>query len=194
MDLRKERTLKLLNDAFVELIHEENIDQITVSQLCDRAMIRRATFYRHFESKEAFIAAFIRGQRADISAQVLAEEPVQDCEHYCRRMTKQLAELAVAHQDILTKLRLDGSCTLLFASIAREIASELSRMLLEMNCFADETSPARRQEQAEAFASFYAAGLFGVVDAALATSESIEQESLEQQLNSALDCVAFPEV
>lgn len=193
MDLRKERTLKLLNDAFVELIHEESIDRITVSELCDRAMIRRATFYRHFESKEAFVAHFIRGQRAAISEQVLAEKPAQSCEEYCRRMTKRLVELVIEHQDILAKLRLDGSCTLLFAAMSREIAAELPGALAEMGCFVDEPSEEKRQAKAESFASFYAAGLFGVIDAALVQGELIKQEDLEHHLNAALDFVAFPE-
>ena len=41
VDLRVQRTYKLLGDAFVSLLREKNFDQLTVREICDRAMVRR---------------------------------------------------------------------------------------------------------------------------------------------------------
>jgi AcrR family transcriptional regulator len=51
MDLRIKRTRKLVRDALVELIDERGFDAITVQDIAERAMINRATFYRHFTDK-----------------------------------------------------------------------------------------------------------------------------------------------
>ncbi|MCB0092715.1 MAG: TetR/AcrR family transcriptional regulator, partial [Caldilineaceae bacterium] len=50
-DLRVRRTRKMLRDAFIALVLEEGFEAITVNLLAERAMINRATFYRHYADK-----------------------------------------------------------------------------------------------------------------------------------------------
>ena len=50
-DLRIVRTRKLLCNTLLDLMQEESIEKISVIDLCNRAMINRATFYAHFEDK-----------------------------------------------------------------------------------------------------------------------------------------------
>jgi AcrR family transcriptional regulator len=51
LDLRVRRTRKLLRDALVALITEHGYEAVRINDVCDRAMINRATFYRHFADK-----------------------------------------------------------------------------------------------------------------------------------------------
>lgn len=48
VDLRVQRTLEQIRDAFMTLLLEKPFDQISVSELAQRARINRATFYRHY--------------------------------------------------------------------------------------------------------------------------------------------------
>jgi AcrR family transcriptional regulator len=50
-DLRVRRTRMLLRDALIDLATEKGFDAITVNDLAERAMINRATFYRHYRDK-----------------------------------------------------------------------------------------------------------------------------------------------
>jgi AcrR family transcriptional regulator len=50
-DLRVRRTRKLLMEAMIALTIEQGFAAITVQELVDRAMINRATFYRHYLDK-----------------------------------------------------------------------------------------------------------------------------------------------
>lgn len=50
-DLRIRRTHKFLQEAIIELIVEKGFDAITVGDIAERAMINRATFYRHYQDK-----------------------------------------------------------------------------------------------------------------------------------------------
>ncbi len=50
-DLRIVRTRKLLSNTLLDLMQEESIEKISVIDLCNKAMINRATFYAHFEDK-----------------------------------------------------------------------------------------------------------------------------------------------
>ena len=49
MDKRVIRTRKNLNKALVELLKEKPLTKITVSELCDMAMINRSTYYLHYK-------------------------------------------------------------------------------------------------------------------------------------------------
>ena len=59
-DLRVERTYKLLIDALMQLMTEKHFEEITVGELCERAMVRRATFYTHFGDKYELFTFMIR--------------------------------------------------------------------------------------------------------------------------------------
>ena len=50
-DLRIRRTHHFLQKAMIELIMEKGFEAITVGDLAERAMINRATFYRHYQDK-----------------------------------------------------------------------------------------------------------------------------------------------
>ena len=50
-DLRVRKTKKAIAEAFMALLEEKNYDEITVNELCDRAGVRRTTFYKHYKDK-----------------------------------------------------------------------------------------------------------------------------------------------
>jgi AcrR family transcriptional regulator len=50
-DLRVRRTRKLLQNALIELTIEKGFSAVTVRDLAERAMVNRATFYRHYQDK-----------------------------------------------------------------------------------------------------------------------------------------------
>lgn len=57
-DLRVRKTKRALFDAFMRLVGEKTIDEITVNELCEAADIRRATFYKHYSDKYDFLTAY----------------------------------------------------------------------------------------------------------------------------------------
>lgn len=59
MDLRIKKTYRALFDAFTELLEEHRFEDLTVAMLCDRALIRRTTFYKHFRDKNDYFAFYI---------------------------------------------------------------------------------------------------------------------------------------
>ena len=59
MDLRIKKTYRALFNAFTELLEEYRFEDLTVAMLCDRAMIRRTTFYKHFRDKNDYFAFYV---------------------------------------------------------------------------------------------------------------------------------------
>ena len=91
-DLRKIKTRKALEDAFFELSETKWIEDITIGDLCEKAMVRRATFYKHFEDKYAFFAYVMNNIQRNTNLQqnanpkniTMAEYCVNICRSYLR--------------------------------------------------------------------------------------------------------------
>ena len=58
-DLRVRRTRKLLQKALLEATTEKGFAHVTVRDIVERAMVNRATFYRHYEDKYDLLRQYI---------------------------------------------------------------------------------------------------------------------------------------
>lgn len=58
-DLRVKKTKKLIKDSFLELLEEKGYSKVTVTDITNRAMINRNTFYLHYVDKEDLIDKLI---------------------------------------------------------------------------------------------------------------------------------------
>jgi AcrR family transcriptional regulator len=58
-DLRVRRTRKLLQKALLDAASEKGFAHVTIRDITDRAMVNRATFYRHYEDKYDLLAQYM---------------------------------------------------------------------------------------------------------------------------------------
>ena len=65
-DLRVRRTINSIRRAFFELVLEKNYNEISITELTERAGINRKTFYLHFSSLDDFVAEIEEEIVADI--------------------------------------------------------------------------------------------------------------------------------
>ena len=73
-DLRIQRTRSLLCDTLINLIDEKGFDAMSVKDIAERAMINRATFYRHFEDKYALVTYIFKEAIAQMFKEVGSAE------------------------------------------------------------------------------------------------------------------------
>jgi AcrR family transcriptional regulator len=52
------RSIKMLQNAFIELLEENPYEKIKVSEITSRADLARSTFYAHFETKDDLVESF----------------------------------------------------------------------------------------------------------------------------------------
>jgi AcrR family transcriptional regulator len=64
LDRRAARSRELLLDALPGLMAERGFERLTAQNIIDRAGVGRATFYAHFENKQALLAASVARLRA----------------------------------------------------------------------------------------------------------------------------------
>lgn len=73
LDLRVQKTYRALLRALYDLLCEKSFDNITVTELCDRAETRKATFYKHFGDKTELFSYMIK----EMQQRALEEKKVQ---------------------------------------------------------------------------------------------------------------------
>jgi len=59
-DLRVRRTRKLLWEALMAELSERAFEEVTVKDICERAMVHRTTFYKHYADKYALLEQGMR--------------------------------------------------------------------------------------------------------------------------------------
>lgn len=67
LDLRVIKTRGALTKSLYDLMCEKNFADITVTELCERAMVRKATFYKHFGDKSELLIYMIREMQFNAS-------------------------------------------------------------------------------------------------------------------------------
>jgi AcrR family transcriptional regulator len=67
-DLRVRRTHKLLWEALMTELSQRSFEEITVKEICERAMVHRSTFYKHYEDKYALLEQGMRQMYNDLVA------------------------------------------------------------------------------------------------------------------------------
>lgn len=77
-DVRVQRTYNLLMNAMIELMVEKDFENLSVSDICDKAGVHRATFYKHFSDKLEFIRYCFEKQLSDIEIDGLIKDPTPE--------------------------------------------------------------------------------------------------------------------
>ncbi|MCL1847760.1 MAG: TetR/AcrR family transcriptional regulator [Coriobacteriia bacterium] len=99
MDIRVSRTQKMLLDAFEELASEKNMEDISVSELCERSTVRRNTFYRHFNDKYAFITFYLQTLAERFKVEAGSGYDLEELSDYASHMHKALIRFFESHQE-----------------------------------------------------------------------------------------------
>ena len=75
LDLRQKKTRALLVSALAQLLEEWPFQELSVVDICRRAMVHRTTFYAHFNDKQELLRYLLEGMERECAALCLPEDP-----------------------------------------------------------------------------------------------------------------------
>lgn len=94
LDLRVQKTYEALIQAFFEIVQEKSMDKLTVNELCQKAQVRRPTFYKHFKDKYDFFKFAVYSIQKDTLLEVDTEADIsQPVDYFLTCFTKVLGLL-----------------------------------------------------------------------------------------------------
>lgn len=84
MEKRIEQTYSKFLKALTKLLKEKNYEDISISEICEKADIKRPTFYNHFNDKEDFIVKMVRYLYKQRPASL---NDIKDFKTFCKEFT-----------------------------------------------------------------------------------------------------------
>ncbi len=172
-DLRVIKTKKALCAALMELLEEKRFDAVTVQELCDRAMVRRATFYKHFYDKYDFWRFFIQQTRREFMQtypDCTADESLQQ---HCLYWFHRSIDFFIMHKMIVTSIVKSEDACVLIDGFSDEIYDNILKYLQDSK----KIYPAAPT----VIATFYAGGIVALLRRWFTSGENMSPQQAMQE-------------
>lgn len=184
MDLRIQKTYMALTTTFFELLEEKRFEDITVNELCQRAMVRRATFYKHFGDKYEFFTFFIREIQEEFDREIADSSdismPVDFYIHIVSRVMKFIKE----KDKLLQSLLKSGCLPALLRILSEQVEFDILQKLK-----ADAKNGHKLIADPEVMAHFFTGAILETLQWWLTQKKPLPQERVEEQLLSMMRAV-----
>jgi AcrR family transcriptional regulator len=176
-DLRVRRTRKLLSDALVALLAKQPFEAITVREICERAMVHRATFYTHFADKYELLRSVLN----DVEADLLRIQTTKEWDVESGHFVLPLIDYVVAHRSLFTLLLVEKDAHSLTALMRRQFAAMTEAQVKKF-----QESGIHYSVPSPVMAQFFAGAVLGVIAWWLENDQPISAVRLTEYLDHLL--------
>ena len=171
-DLRIQKTYLALQNAFVALLEEKRFEELTVNELCDRAMIRRTTFYKHFGDKYEYFAFYIREVVSTFRDQLPPDVMDGEAAAYFLQMSQELLRFWHMHEKMVRNIENSSMFPLLLSILLDQITEDII-LVLRRSC----PDLAQDTGKLKGVAAFYAGGLINTFFRCTQKDSSIDENA-----------------
>ncbi len=130
-DLRIIRTRKLLSNTLLDMMEETSIEKISVIDLCNRAMVNRATFYAHFEDKYHLLNFALEEIKDEVYAKFTKDFKASTPQDMLKAVMEMASEFIFDKQSHVTNVvsnnRNEKVLSTIMDSLAQSIRYQLSK-------------------------------------------------------------------
>ena len=181
IDLRIQKTYLAFTNAFLQMMKEMPLEDIRVGELCERAMIRKSTFYKHFGDKYDLLAFVVRQTQEKFNAQVARESAGgSTIDHYMHLITLVL-DFMEENEDLLQSAIQSNSFPMILSILSEQIILDIQQQL-KADALQGEKLPA----SADVMASFFVGGVLETVRCYLKKGKHFNKQELKKQLRMLL--------
>lgn len=100
LDLRQRKTRKLLVEALAQLLVERPYQELSVVDICNRAMVHRTTFYAHFNDKQELLRYLLEGLERECAATCLPRDPERGPREYLLTAARNVFQFFAQRRDL----------------------------------------------------------------------------------------------
>lgn len=170
IDLRIQKTYHLLHHAFTELMEERGFEAFTIGQLCEKAMIRRATFYKHFADKYEYFTFYMKEIFGSFHEQLIPGMEAEDVNLYALHICRELLRFVKAHERFVKKAMEATVAPTTLTILLDLLHSEIHHALRNAN------HDGLTDAQLEGKALFFTGGVLGILFRYLQSNTPIDEE------------------
>ena len=130
LDLPQRKTRKLLVEALAQLLVERPYQEVSVVDICRRAMVHRTTFYAHFNDKQELLRYLLEGLERECADTCLPQDPERSPREYLLTAARNVFQF-FAQRRALYRACLNSGADTLAHTLEDCAAGELCRLLSE---------------------------------------------------------------
>jgi len=131
MDKRVLKTKKNLYDALLHLMGEQAFESIKVSEICERAMTNRSTFYDHFEDKYSLLNDLLFDLKDKLKKELLKNEQITSSKEYYMECIRLLLAHIEENKKIYLPLMLNNkngiAMDMVYSTLLEDITERMQR-------------------------------------------------------------------
>ena len=179
-DLRIEKTYLLLHNAFTALLEEKRFEEITINELCERAMIRRTTFYKHFADKYEYFSFYLTEICDKFRSELPPDVRPDDFDTCFLHMNRALIAFLHQHEKLVQNLVGSNLFPLLTEILSRQVSGNIIQLLRQCSSpDLHKASPALL----ERIAAFYTGGMLMMLLPELKQGTSPDEEAFLETIS-----------
>ena len=182
VDARIIKTKAKLVAVFRRLLSEKSFEDITVNEICELADVRRATFYKHYPDKFAFLAYFIEKLRYEFDESFDRAENHDGSVEYYTKFVRAIINFIDANEDMV-KNALESDLLPVLANMIMRKNYELTLLRL------DEDKAVHLAASAKTVASMMTGAVAGAILNWLKNGKDVPSEKLISEISSVISAM-----
>ena len=140
-DLRIIKTRKALYNAFEELMKSKPFEQIKVSDICNRALVNRSTFYSHYQDKYDLFQEFIKDIKNTLAIELGKNKEVNCARDYYIEMISIFIDHVEGNKDIYKSVVINNKNSITMDIIYDVMNEDISKHIEEFDEYTNKKIP-----------------------------------------------------
>lgn len=178
MDLRVIKTKKSLYESLLCLMGEHPFEEIKVSEICEKAMTNRSTFYAHFEDKYALLSSLLSDLKSGLIEELQKNEEITNSKEYYLKCLSLLFDHIGNNKEVYSLLIVNNRNSIAMDMIYDTLLEDITKRMKE------ETICKKRKIPADFVTHFYLGAIFQIGMKWIQSKDYYSKEDIMTYLNN----------
>ena len=182
LDLRIQKTYLALTKSLYEMMKEMAFEDIRVVDICDRAMVRKSTFYKHFADKTELLAFMVRRLKDKFDENIyLDKNDISPVEYFVSFMDQIFAFLN-NNDELVNSVIKSSSLPIVINVLSEQAIPDVRAKLKE-----DKKNGYNMIAEPNFLASFFVGGIMEIVRDWLINDKKENEAAIKEQIANLID-------
>lgn len=128
-DLRVIKTKNLIYNTLIELMKDKTFEEIKVSDICNKALINRSTFYSHYEDKYDLLVDFINSLKDEFVTELNKNNSNLDTKEYYIELIKIFLNHIEERKEMYTSIMINNRNSIMMDILLDVVNNDLLKKM-----------------------------------------------------------------
>lgn len=156
VDLRVVKTKRLLYATLLELMKEKTFEEIKVSDICNKALVNRSTFYSHYQDKYDLFSELVMDIKNVLAIELSKNKKINSVKEYYIEMMSIFIDYIENNKDIYKAILVNNKNSITMDIVYDVMNEDIHKHIAEFGNIMNKNIPI------EIITRFYLGGVFNV--------------------------------